>query len=227
MLDIKNKISGIFSKKQQTPSSENQEVFPLGIRIGSVVSIDATLFTLCQEDSYVEYPGKDFKVNHFGKYTLGGICFYRFYLETSKESNYLLEVAETESTKKIESITLYQLIDQVFPESEEEWDDWLGDEGHLGGYNFESPDEVQYRRVYGSTSNKIDPVEVIETVNTEKNTTTVNHLFMTYQRNMDLGQNLGFNELLWVSASEEDGGDSAYIDIWAGLELKSSDLDIY
>lgn len=226
MLDIKNKISGIFDKNKKNKEKSEELELPLNLKVGSILTLDQTIFTLCEGESYVEYPGKDLIVSHITKTTVASFHTYKFYIQSSTENEYYLEISTQTNDIKVQSIGLYQVLEQIFPETESEWNEWLGENGHIGQYEFESPGEITYYRVIGTSESRIEPIEAVESVILPKEDLEVSHLYMSYHRSLLDDASLKQKELLFVTAKEENS-DSACIEISAGLELNLSDIEVF
>lgn len=138
------------------------------------------------------------------------------------------------ATRQQQVLTLGENIDEA-----QNWEFWLlnNPDPNIGGmigcpvmqgknvYDAEGNiayDPPQYIRSWVEGNQRIEPVQVTETVvDLNGNVTVFNHSMMHYGRG--LSENIG--EYLFVSAVETD--DTADVNMWIGLDINPNDLKIF
>ncbi len=223
-----NMLKRIAKKKTKSAISvfEKEKVridldLPLNIRIGSGINFEETNFLLVGEESYVGFPGAGNTVVAIGKGTMLGMEFIRVYLDNQGEESVLQLIVDEDEPKQA---MLFRVVDEVFPE---EWDEWLGDEGHIGAVHFYTPDEIELRRCWSDQDAPVDPECFTETIYTDKfgeDSIVVEHQAMMYSRSIALGDDTTIDEELFVSAEESDDG--AQVRIAAGLPLELHEIEV-
>lgn len=214
-------IKGIASKKfenlkrvfEKAPERLDREL-PFGLRIGSLVNIDETLFIL-NDNAKLEYPGNSLMVKAFSTMSLIGDKFYRFYLEdieTGKEC--FIDVYDEDN------VVLFECVDDVHPIDTEEWDFWLSEEDGSIGYpkfNFigDDDDELAYDRLWDAGDHQTDPVLVDEVIFLDsygENRVEIDHSMMLYIKNLE-------HVDAFALLSVEEDGEMASVRVYAGIEI--------
>ncbi len=119
----------------------------------------------------------------------------------------------------------FSLLDEVTPETPEEWALWLSPQDGLIGFPvFETKDGVRYDRVWAPGETQAAPISITEGVtNTDLSERPYGHEMMLYARNTGLASPAPDTEFLLVSATEEGFG-SAYVRLWAGIDIPTSSI---
>ena len=212
--------AAFFQKKGQRIDLD----WPLNIRLGSTVRIDPSLFILAGDDLKLAAPPGDCVVAAAGTFILGQMKHYRFYLKDTAEDEWFLQLT-LDSLGAASGTMLYQTLDEVFPETDEDWDLWLNEEtGLIGFKDFQTPDGIAYQRVWKQGGpDYTAPWSYDETITDDPFAAPVletNHCAMLYGRT--LGQDVVEN--LMVDKIEDDEG--ACIQISAGIEIPAVSLNI-
>lgn len=119
----------------------------------------------------------------------------------------------------------FSMIDEVTPETADEWGLWLSPQDGLIGFPvFETKDGVRYDRVWAPGETQAAPISVTEGVtNADLSERPYGHEMMLYARDTGLSQPAPATEFLLVSATEEGFG-SAYVRLWAGIDIPTSSI---
>lgn len=214
-----DKALNIFKK---TPERVDKDV-PLRLRIGSGVSINATTFLLAGEDLYVENPGKDNVVTAIGMIDFNDHKIYRAYLENQKGDESCLQVVYDPKEDSIEQVSIFSTVEEMYPQDDDEWKEWLGEEGHIGITPFFTPDDVEFDRVWSEGPEKVSPESFEEVIYTDpygEEGVKINHQTMLYAREVEND----FVEELLVSAEEEEDG--AHVRIACGLVISYEAVEV-
>lgn len=226
------KVAGKFRKD----APRVDEGLPLGIRIGGMVQFDTVSFILAGSGgSLVEPPSGDFtEVVAYGKIALpsDGMTMHRFYL---KDEKHVLRII-TDRNGNVEDgeTVLFSLHSEQVPDTEEEWNAWLGDPDRpdigfwIGYYLFELPDSdpvVQYARMIGDDSDgQIGSLSLVEYVyaSPQGEGERVNRKLMPYGR--CLSDTSETPEYLTVSSVE--GNNEAWVEILVGIPVMPATINV-
>ena len=203
---------------------------PLGLRVRGMVEVPIVDFVLGGDDLKVRHPGTRNTIVAYGSSSLGGATVHRFYLETADDIYALQVVADNKN--EIEECKLFMPLDEVYPETPEDWDFWLSPEdGSIGLDAFQTKDGILFDRVWaggGQTGSgevdRVAPVEYTETVYHDPSGNdweSITYLSMLYGRHV----NERVDEYLLVSAVEEEDG--AAVQIMAGLGIDPGSLVVF
>lgn len=126
-----------------------------------------------------------------------------------------------DKTGALTDVNCFQVLQEIFPAGENDWDAWLGEGGLVGGADLTSPSGKVYARDWGDGAYAA-PVEVAEKVFTaaDQPPLDVSHKMMLYSREIGEAQ-----EFLLVSADEEPG--QALVRILAGVVMSPQALKVY
>jgi hypothetical protein len=121
--------------------------------------------------------------------------------------------------------TLYQPVDEIYPETEDDWATWLNAEtGLIGFRDFSTPDGTQYERAWSAGKRDyVAPYEFGEIILLDPYVSRLireQHAAMLYRRTLSSG----IDEYLLVDKEEESG--SACIGISLGVETPVVSLTI-
>ena len=214
-----NKALDFFKKKKERVDKD----VPLRLRIGAAVSINPTAFLLAGEDLYAENPGKDNVITAIGIIDYNDFKIYRAYM-VKDEEECCLQVIYDPSNDSIEQVTIFSTVDEIYPQDNEEWDEWLDEkEGHIGMEVFNTPDDVEFDRVWAEGPEKVHAETFTETIYTDpygEEGIQVDHQAMLYSRTVEND----FIEELFLSAEEEDEG--AHVRIACGLVIDYEAVEV-
>lgn len=121
----------------------------------------------------------------------------------------------------VNDLTLFMLLEQIYPASSEEWETWLGQGGLIGGLDLNAPNGKSYRRDWGD-GDYADPVEANELVFSDpaEAPRSVAHKMMLYSR--ELGES---SEYALLTADEESK--QVLVRAWVGVDLNLFGCKIY
>lgn len=213
----------VFQKEKERIDTD----VPLNIRIGCGVNFDETNFVLAGDNSYVDSPGKSNTVVAISKSDILGFKVFRAYLTCDEEESVLQMIIDPE-TGDVAEATLYRTLDEIFPSNEDEWEEWIGEEGHIGSQAFFTPDDIGFDRLWNEGGpDHVEPETFTETIYADKygeNTIVVEHQAMLYARSVDIGEGEDLIEELIVSAEENE--ECAQVRIAAGLAMDVSEIEV-
>ncbi|MEO5356731.1 MAG: YjfK family protein [Nitrospirae bacterium YQR-1] len=164
----KVKLTGVFRKKPERIDIN----LPLGIKINSMIRLDETKFITNADVLKVQSPGGGIHTVVAGeKFMIGSLKVYRFYIEENESRNQsVLQIPV--ANDEIEGIVLYQIIEEVYPQSDEQWDFWLNEgTGCIGYKDFkiqeEDGKETLYYRLWGGDERYTKPIFFRSVISTD------------------------------------------------------------
>lgn len=228
-------LKKIFQKKKDSLFKKevprNDVDLPLGLRHGALVRIDPSLAILTRDQSQVKLPSEELYVQGHSKMDIAGVDGFRFYLQQKDKP-----ASETDKTSIIQyfssgstsDLIYFQLLDEIYPSDDEEWEEWLGDDGHIGSQFFtiteDDGQEFEYTRCWDDSDRWVRPEIVVEDLypapyNDDK--VIIEHQMMLYNR--PLPEDL--TEYLLLSASQTE--DEASVSLLHGIKIpNTTDLRI-
>ncbi len=232
-----------FDSLKQSMNGQKQDKLPgidlpLGLRIGSRVSIEEAPFLLAGEEG-PEYPGQESLIEGGSCIDIYGLTVFRLYLKdrgSATESMLMLvmdgegDIAEYYLFRELAEVPLYfSCLDEVPLDGDEAnaISFWIGeDKGIIGLPVFFTPEGHEYARLWESdVAGRVSPVSFSETIHFDAfnpEHVRVQHLgCMLYTRSIQ-GLSDETDEFLLVSV--ERGDNSFSTRIWTGLILSEADL---
>lgn len=210
-----SRVKGVFSK-----GPEKEPDYPLGLHMNATLRFDPTDFIIAEQSLKIGFPPGDISVVAIGEFVCLGVPFHRFYLKDLKNNEWVLEVA---NDKQNVEVSLFQTIDEVYPD---DWDFWLNEQTGLIGYkDFNTPDQVEYSRVFRNPGPAyLEPIEFDETIKGGGQEFSLNHAMMLYSREIPLPVGEPLKEYLLVSKEEDDEG--LLVQIMAGVPVNPMSITI-
>ena len=219
---------------------------PAGLHQGSIFELPDVEIALAQADgSIIRPPSGAQVVSAVGTMRLFGLDIYNAYLTDG--TSYVQLVTDGGPNGKIVQARLWCSNAEVLPQTQQDWEWWLGsyqrdangdfirdangvavraDWGTIGWPQFQidGPPAAVYNRTWSPGSEGIDPVTYTEVITDAAGAHTwVNHEAMEYHRTLnDMADST--NELVLVSVAQEPT--SASVNVFVGLELHPQDLKI-
>jgi hypothetical protein len=209
------RVKGIFSG-----GPEKEPDYPLGLHMNAVLRFDPTDFIIAEQSFKIGFPPGDISVAAIGAFVCLGVPFHRFYLKDLKNNEWVLEVADDKQNLEV---SLYQTIDEVYPD---DWDLWLNDSTGLIGYkDFNTPDQVEYSRVFRNPGpDYVEPVEYEESIKGGGQEFCVSHAMMLYNREIPVTVGENLTEYLLVSKEEDEEG--VLVQIMAGVPVNPASITV-
>jgi hypothetical protein len=206
-----------FKKKQKTSYIPS----PLNLRIGCVVEFDNSAFLAIEDSMQVVMPESAMVIEAYGSIDFGGgVIAHRFY----DADGQLLEII-TQVGENIEEVRFFVPFDSIYPESEEEWDFWIGDDGLIGYPTFMTKEGTEYLRLWFQNSeDRVEPVDLEENIITpvfNDTSVCVDYHCMSYGRYI---ANTDRVEYLFVSF--ENTGNEASIELMLGVDISKTDIQV-
>ena len=197
-----------------------QPKFPLNLRIGAIVSLDAVeAFRFEGADLNLTLPAEELVLSLVESFTVFDLHIYRG-LAKSGDKIYMLQL-NCNAKDEINDYNLFELLQEVRPQSEADWETWLGEGGLIGGGDVNAPNGKSYLRDWGSGEYS-PPVEVsgLEFDDLKLPPANVTHKMMLYARNLGAER-----EYLLLSCDERDS--QPLIRAWVGIDVLASSLKVY
>ena len=247
LLNILSNIS--FTTKNKPPASVKTTT-PLGMHQGSTVILPEVDIALAQVDgSIVKFPSGPQIVYAVGKYTLFGVSAYNVYFG----NNTFIRLITVNNN--VEEAYLFSSHAEVLPQSQEEWEFWLGrykdssgnvvrDEngnpiiqeyGLIGfpAFQIDGPPQLIYNRNwYKNLADSIMPVNYTEVIlDNGGNTVTVNHEACEYVRKVKSDDPTSIDECLLATMTMKTGdninetGESS-VNIFVGIRLDIKSIKV-
>ncbi|MBW1940311.1 MAG: DUF2491 family protein [Deltaproteobacteria bacterium] len=212
-------------KRKKTPQPVDRDL-PLGLHINGKILLDQTPFLLWEDKMTIVFPGKEQQVAAYGKATIGDSYLHRFYLvsDDGRNQESMLQIT-CDIKNDIQECRLFRSMDEVVPESQEDWDFWLSEEdGSIGWQAFESKEGVLYDRAWDdSGDDHVLAIGFEETVHGDsagEDTLKISHEAMLYGRWI----NEDDETAEYILLSAEDHGDEAFVHIMAGIDINPASI---
>lgn len=185
--------------------------------VNSRLKLGPTAFIIAQSaGSDIEDISGAYSISDVGSYELYGNNVTRAYF---KSGACFLE--RTEDRTKNVQWRVFNIMEEQFPEDEEDWDFFLGSEdkpGLIGQAAFDHGTKKRhYERVWGSGNNWKKPPKVDEFLRSQYK--TVHHTMMLYSRSIGNGTEYVYFE----KASDATG---ASVKVWVGIDLTEMSIEI-
>jgi hypothetical protein len=209
---------------------------PLGLRIGSLVSIMSVDAILAGDQLKIKMPTQDLMVVAYGKFDVNPFKGHRFYLSADSGELFTLQVV-TNTKGEIDDCKLFSLHDEIITN---DWDFWLNErDGYIGYSVFQLKPEdggVTYFRAWDNeleqvvieqneegNITRIPPVELTETIYGDPFAGEVRKVKLT---SMLYGRDVtdSVQEYMMVSVAEDKDG--ASIQIIIGLPLEPTSIKV-
>lgn len=217
-------------KKDQAISQDRERIdtdLPLGFRLGGLVSLEQADFIIHRDKLNFDNPGKDHVVKAWGSFELFGVKFHRFYcLGKENEEQSIIQVSEVDG--KPEDVRLFRNFEEVTPQDDTEWEDWLGKNGHIGqgefGWDDEDGTPVDFVRVWDSDlQGRTNPAHFVETIHTDpygEDPLQMVSDTMLYSRPLDEEK----AEYLMITAEQTE--EEACVRLIVGLDIGHNDIEV-
>lgn len=195
-------------------------LLPPPLRCGAILTVEpGEILRFADLDLAVALPGGELITDAVSSLEALGLRIARAYAREGDEDVMFQFNQQADGT--ILDINFFRLIQPIYPQSPEDWDIWLGDNGLIGGPDVNAPNGRAYTRDWGDGLHA-QPVEVTENVFNNKTAPpiAVKHKMMLYSR--ELAQD---REYLLLSADEENG--QALVRAWAGVSINAQALKVY
>ena len=193
---------------------------PLPLRIGAILAIE-TGEALRYEGLglTLALPTGEMVVEAVSGMELFGLTVSRAYVKTN-DRQALFQFHQQKDGTLID-VNCFQVFQEIYPATPEDWNTWLGEGGLIGGQDLNSPGGATYTRDWGE-GQYAEPVEAVEPIFTAVDSApiTVNHKMMLYSREIGDAQ-----EYMLVSADEEPG--QALVRCLAGVAMSPQAVKIY
>lgn len=240
-------LKNIVQKKTTNEQSTTKIIktpTPLNMHQGSIVTLSDVDIALAQADGSIikTKPNPTYVVNAVGTYSLWGLSFYNCYLD---EDNNYIRIAVDRSGKIVDA-SYWMLHTELYPQSVEEWEFWLGswqkdingkfvrdiatgktlrkDWGLIGWNQFQidGPPQIVYNRHWSQGPEGVDPVLYTECIidNTGQKT-LVNYEGMEYFRRLTSAAD-SVTEYLFATMVE----DGSSINVLIGIQLDHQSLKV-
>jgi len=218
---IMKTIAGFFSARSNDDPIKKYS--SLHVRTNSLITLDVTPFLIHDEYLVMENPGSGHQVTHIGEHVLHGMNVFKFYIKSDiGNDNSCIQVTECDGEA---DAILFRQIDEIYPQSISDWNDWTGTDQVDGLLQWEvftlknDNDEVVYSRAW--ESDLVNCVEKIVPDDATESPYSFASKMMLYQRDISEKGSEPFTEYLMVSIEEEER-----VCIYVGIDLPMSGLII-
>lgn len=233
---------------------------PLGLKLNGMARLDETKFVIYGDALKMASPGAgNHTVIAVEKFTINALTVYRFYLESNDDKNQsILQIPlsgapisapisasisapiSAPSPPEVSGIILYRVVDEVYPENEEDWGLWLNEgTGWIGYKDFIIRDddgtETLYYRVWGADEDYVGPISFQSTMVLDPYGMTgmkTENLGMVYAREISAeGTGANLREYVFLTQEkvlDDDGGvEEAKIVIMVGMDLDKAEVEVF
>lgn len=193
---------------------------PEPLRIGAILAIEPGEALRYEGlDLTLPLPAGEIVVEAVSGMELFGLKVSRAYVKTGDRQAMFQFQQQKDGT--LIDVNCFQVYQEIYPGTPEDWDTWLGEGGLIGGQDLNSPTGATFKREWGDGQYAV-PVEAEESIFTaaDQAPIVVNHKMMLYARDIGDAQ-----EYMLVSADEEPG--QALIRCLAGVVMTPPALKIY
>lgn len=193
---------------------------PDTLRIGAIVSIEPGESLRYEGlDLALPLPQGEMVVEAVSGMELFGLTIIRAYVKTG-ERQALFQFQQQKDGTVID-VNCLQVLQEIYPGTESDWAQWLGEGGLIGGADLTSPQGATYGREWGD-GNYAPPFDAQEKIFTAPDTApiVVNHKMMLYSREVADTQ-----EFMLLSADEEPG--QALVRCLTGVVMTPQALKIF
>ena len=213
------------AKKKSEPVDRN---LPFDIHIDGNISLDTVPFLIHGDKLAMERPGKACRVTAYGRIGMDGTTIHRFYLQDAADEDRTALLQVVVDGDSVAECRLFSSLDEVCPDSRDEWAFWLDEEeGYIGWSAFEDKKARVFDRIWGDEDEpRTAPVEFTETVYLDRfgeKTLTVSHAAMLYGRWVD--EETEMAEFVMLSA-EEHSDETALVQILAGIDINPGSIKV-
>jgi len=209
-----------FSKRSDAAHDPSYPKFPLDLRIGAILAIDAgEVLRFTGLDIAWTPPQDELLVEALSSMQLFGMTLVRAYAQ--HKGTPLLFQFNIDGKGALVDINLFSLLQDIRPATAEEWAVWLDQGGLIGGCDLNAPNGRRYTRQWGE-GDAVSPIEATELLFTDAQSPprSVSHQMMLYAR--EVGEE---NENMLLSADREP--DQALVRAWIGVDMSPYGVKIY
>lgn len=192
-------------------------------RVGMTFPADPAPFLLAAGKTKVTPPpgGNMMSVETIGVIVDRGVALNRLYLPGG---NLFFQI-HLGADGKPDECRYFSKLDEVQPASQEEWGAWLDPaQGMIGWPQFQTKDGKMYDRVWSPGQTRIDPIDLDETRQDLKGTSSRKLHSMLYGAATGAAAPAPQTEYILVSAIEEAG--QAWVEIHAGIDINPATLTL-
>jgi hypothetical protein len=193
---------------------------PLDLRLGAIVSVDPAQAVLFQgADLTLPLPGADLVADAVSSSDIFGLKIVRAYARLG-EATYMVQF-NCDKDINVNDATLFYLSEEIYPQSEGDWETWLGERGLIGGPDLNAPGGKTYGRDWGD-GDHTEPVALTEKIYVDPKSPprVVEHKMMLYSR--EAGD---CREYCLVSS--DAAPDGALVRAWIGVDIPLPSLKVY
>ncbi|MFP5257711.1 MAG: DUF2491 family protein [Acidobacteriota bacterium] len=209
-----------FGKRAASDHHPDYPEFPLDLRIGAILAVDAAeLLRFAGLDHSFTPPQGELLVEALSRTPLFGLSLVRAYARQGRDA--FLFQFNLDAAGALNDISLFRLLEEIRPATAEDWSLWLDPGGLIGGNDLNAPNGQRYLRQWGDGAYAA-PVAMDEAIFADPKAPPrrVAHQMQLYGR--ELGEE---HENLLLSADTEP--DAALVRAWVGLDLTSYGVKIY
>ncbi|GAB6037274.1 hypothetical protein JCM15519_18330 [Fundidesulfovibrio butyratiphilus] len=210
----------MFWKTSEKKTYPGYPDLPGSLRPGALLAIEeAEILRYSGQDITMPLPEGDLVVEAVSSMDLFDLKIARAYAKTGDTQVMFQFNSQADGT--LLDVNCFQIYQEIFPESEADWETWIGQGGLIGGRDLSAPNGKTYQRDWGD-ADWAEPVEAEEKlfVDPGQPPHIVRHKMMLYSRDLEDAR-----EFALVSADEENG--QALVRALIGVVMNSMALKVY
>jgi hypothetical protein len=193
---------------------------PLDLRPGAIVNLDpAQALLFADAGLTLPLPGGDLVADAVSASAVFGLTIARAYAHAG-EAAYMVQF-NCAGDLTVNDATLFYLLQEIYPQSEGDWDVWLGGRGLIGGPDLNAPNGKTYQRDWGD-GDQAAPVALTERIYADPKAPprVVTHKMMLYSRPAG-------DEREYCLITADAAPDAAVIRAWIGVDIPLPSLKVY
>lgn len=209
-----------WNKNKEIKAYPGYPKLPEPLRIGAILAIEPGEALRYEGlPLTLPLPAGEMVVEAVSGMELFGLTVSRAYIKTGERQALFQFHQQKDGT--LVDVNCFQVYQEIFPASVEDWETWIGEGGLIGGQDLNAPGGATYGRDWGEGSHA-EPVEAEERIFTAQDQApiVVNHKMMLYSREIGEAQ-----EYMLLSADEEPG--QALVRCLAGVVMTPQAVKIY
>jgi hypothetical protein len=192
-------------------------------RVGMTFPVDPAPFLLAAGATKVKPPeaGGMISIEALGLVADGAVSLHRLYLP-GREAFFLLHLGPDGTP---DECRYFSLLDQVTPNSPDEWGFWLAPaDGMIGWPQFQTKDGKTYDRIWAPGDGRVAPRQQVETLQDLGGLTQRKIQAMLYGAHTGAAPPAPQVDYVLVCAVEQ--GDEAWIEVHAGIDINPATLTL-
>lgn len=184
----------------------------LNVRTNSLLTLDETFFILNNEYTIIENPGPTHQVTDVGEFEVMGMKAYRFYVDSlNNTGESFVQVVDGSN-----ELLLFRPIDEIYPQTQDEWSHWNGPEGILNQPIFCLSENLEYENTW---RNAVHTTEHVTPDASSKDPEPYKYPvhMQLFERTVSLDNGTEFKEFILAAIEDEER-----VNVYAGVSINSA-----